>query len=237
LIPLIGSNSAHAHVPTQLLIGSSKATVAVASLAADQFTGKVVAHRGSRRSQHSCAAAPPFGCGSMTDGRTLLHHELVRAGLAWWFRRYAPGDRKLERLESEARRARRGLRRDADRVHRGNGEQERNVSGSAAAARSRHVTENPRIFAPHAAWDLNVRYDLAAPDVNRCGGEAEIDCLGFTDLRQSPERIVPVYAPYNAHACSDQLHVPLTTGPMDSSESQGRRAACPPGSCVVHAGP
>jgi hypothetical protein len=79
--------------------------------------------------------------------------------------------------------------------HRAVGKQKRNVAGRAAAARSRHVTENPRIFAPHASWDLNVRYDLAAPDVNRCGGEAEIDYLGFTDLRQSPERIVAVYGP------------------------------------------
>jgi hypothetical protein len=36
---------------------------------------------------------------------------------------------------------------------------------------------------------------LRAPDVNPCGGEAEIDYLGFTDLRQAPERIVAVYAP------------------------------------------
>jgi hypothetical protein len=36
---------------------------------------------------------------------------------------------------------------------------------------------------------------LRAPGVNRCGGEAEIHYLGFTDLRQARERIVPVYAP------------------------------------------
>jgi micrococcal nuclease len=28
---------------------------------------------------------------------------------AWWFRRYAPGDETLERLEKEARQARHGL--------------------------------------------------------------------------------------------------------------------------------
>jgi endonuclease YncB( thermonuclease family) len=33
----------------------------------------------------------------------------VRCGLAWWYRRYAPSDRRLERLENEARRARLGL--------------------------------------------------------------------------------------------------------------------------------
>jgi micrococcal nuclease len=37
----------------------------------------------------------------LPDGRTL-NHELVRSGLAWWFRKYAPGDVTLERLETEA---------------------------------------------------------------------------------------------------------------------------------------
>jgi len=44
----------------------------------------------------------------LPDGRNL-NHELVRCGLAWWHRRYAPADRTLERLENAARRARRGL--------------------------------------------------------------------------------------------------------------------------------
>jgi endonuclease YncB( thermonuclease family) len=44
----------------------------------------------------------------LPDGR-LLNHEIVRAGLAWWFEKYALGDRDLERLQAEARRARRGI--------------------------------------------------------------------------------------------------------------------------------
>jgi endonuclease YncB( thermonuclease family) len=44
----------------------------------------------------------------LADGDNL-NHEIVRAGLAWWFRRYAPKDRELEELEAEARQARRGL--------------------------------------------------------------------------------------------------------------------------------
>ena len=44
----------------------------------------------------------------LPDGRNL-NHEIVRAGFAWWFRKYAPGDEALERLEKEARQARRGL--------------------------------------------------------------------------------------------------------------------------------
>jgi micrococcal nuclease len=44
----------------------------------------------------------------LLDGRNV-NHEIVRAGLAWWFRRYAPNDRELEKLEAQAREARRGL--------------------------------------------------------------------------------------------------------------------------------
>jgi micrococcal nuclease len=44
----------------------------------------------------------------LPDGRTL-NHELVRQGLAWWYRHYAPGDVTLERLESGARQARIGI--------------------------------------------------------------------------------------------------------------------------------
>jgi endonuclease YncB( thermonuclease family) len=42
-------------------------------------------------------------------GGRLLNHELVRAGLAWWYAKYAPGDAALKRLEAEARAPRRGL--------------------------------------------------------------------------------------------------------------------------------
>jgi micrococcal nuclease len=44
-----------------------------------------------------------------------LSHELVRAGFAWWFRRYS-SDATLEALEAEARAARRGLWADPNAV-------------------------------------------------------------------------------------------------------------------------
>ena len=44
----------------------------------------------------------------LPDGRNL-NREIVKAGFAWWFRKYAPKDTELEALESEARAARRGL--------------------------------------------------------------------------------------------------------------------------------
>ena len=51
----------------------------------------------------------------LPDGKSL-NQELVRAGLAWWYRRYAPGNRTLARLEDEAREARRGLWADEEPV-------------------------------------------------------------------------------------------------------------------------
>jgi endonuclease YncB( thermonuclease family) len=44
----------------------------------------------------------------LPDGR-ILNRELVRAGLAWWYRQYARHDKELARLEAEAQAASRGL--------------------------------------------------------------------------------------------------------------------------------
>ena len=43
----------------------------------------------------------------LPDGRSL-NHELLRAGFAWWYRKYSK-DLQLERMESEARSAKKGL--------------------------------------------------------------------------------------------------------------------------------
>lgn len=42
------------------------------------------------------------------DGKSL-NKELLRAGLAWWYRYYAEDEHELEKLESEARASRIGL--------------------------------------------------------------------------------------------------------------------------------
>ena len=44
----------------------------------------------------------------LPDSR-MLNEELVREGLAWWYREYAPGNVTLEKLEAEAREAKRNL--------------------------------------------------------------------------------------------------------------------------------
>jgi micrococcal nuclease len=51
----------------------------------------------------------------LPDGR-MLNHEIVKSGLAWWYRKYARSDSELHRLETEAREAKRGLWADPDPV-------------------------------------------------------------------------------------------------------------------------
>lgn len=49
-----------------------------------------------------------LGLVTLPDGK-ILNEELLRVGLAWWFRKYAPEERGFEKLEAEARKAKRGL--------------------------------------------------------------------------------------------------------------------------------
>lgn len=65
--------------------------------------GKVVAVEAAGRDRHGRLLAEVH----LPDGRSL-NRELVRAGYAWWFRRYS-ADRTLAGLETEARAGRRGL--------------------------------------------------------------------------------------------------------------------------------
>lgn len=44
----------------------------------------------------------------LLDG-TNINQELVKQGWCWWYRKYAPNNAELERLENEAREARKGL--------------------------------------------------------------------------------------------------------------------------------
>lgn len=56
-----------------------------------------------------------IGVVSLPD-QTTLNHDIVGNGFAWWYRKYAPHDKTLERLESEARAARRGLWQQANPI-------------------------------------------------------------------------------------------------------------------------
>src|ERR1700704_3717405 len=50
---------------------------------------------------HDCRCSPPRW--------HQCNHTLVKEGWCWWYRKHAAGDTVLERLETEAREARKGL--------------------------------------------------------------------------------------------------------------------------------
>jgi endonuclease YncB( thermonuclease family) len=56
-----------------------------------------------------------IGAIRLPDGRDL-NAELVRAGLAWWYRKYAPNDVNLQAFEETARKGKVGLWKDANPV-------------------------------------------------------------------------------------------------------------------------
>jgi micrococcal nuclease len=51
----------------------------------------------------------------LPDG-TNVNHSLVKEGWCWWYRKYAPGDTVLERLERDAREGQKGLWADSQPV-------------------------------------------------------------------------------------------------------------------------
>ena len=82
---------------------------------AKQFTsraayGKVVTIQATKRDRYNRI----IGTVCLPDGENL-NQELVRAGLAWWYRHFST-DRTLGQLEAEARANRRGLWKDANPV-------------------------------------------------------------------------------------------------------------------------
>ncbi len=44
----------------------------------------------------------------LADG-LILNHELVERGMCWWYRKYAPNDERLKKLQETARSEKRGL--------------------------------------------------------------------------------------------------------------------------------
>lgn len=52
---------------------------------------------------------------SLVDG-TNVNHALVQEGRCWWSRKFAPNDAELERLELEAREAKKGLWEDPEPI-------------------------------------------------------------------------------------------------------------------------
>jgi endonuclease YncB( thermonuclease family) len=66
--------------------------------------GRIVTVHPSRKDRYGRTVADVI----LPDGRNL-NQELVRRGVAWWYRKYAPHDLVLSKCEAEARAARIGL--------------------------------------------------------------------------------------------------------------------------------
>ena len=83
---------------------------------AKQFTsglvfGKQVRVNALKKDRHGRTVADVL----LLDG-TSVSHELVKAGLAWWYKQYAKHDETLAQLEGEAREQKRGLWADPNPV-------------------------------------------------------------------------------------------------------------------------
>jgi micrococcal nuclease len=104
--------------------------------------GKVVTVRPRNKDRYGRTVAEIV----LADGRNV-NHELVRAGFAWWFRKYAPHDTELARLEAEAKGAKRGLWADAHAVPPW---EWRNAKATASSNETGAVTGNRRSHVYHA---------------------------------------------------------------------------------------
>lgn len=77
-----------------------------------------------------------------TNDDQSLNQQLVGAGLAWWYRKYAPRDEQLAALEAEARGARRGLWADVNPTPPWDFRHDKGSSGRSVA---RRATSAPRL--------------------------------------------------------------------------------------------
>jgi len=83
---------------------------------AKQFTSAIVFGRTVTIQEHGKDMyGRTVGDVILPDGR-VLNRELVAAGFAWWYHRYAPHDSTLARLEEDARGKKRGLWADPNPV-------------------------------------------------------------------------------------------------------------------------
>jgi hypothetical protein len=104
-----------------------------------------------------------------------LNREMVGQGMAWWYRQFAPRDRELDRLESEARTAKRGLWSQPDPTPPWDWRHPQvGVSGQVIG------TRNSRVF--HAPNCPNVARMKAANRV-AFGSAFEADAAGFRRAR------------------------------------------------------
>ena len=112
----------------------------------------------------------------LPDGRPL-NHELVRSGLAWWYRKYAPGDATLERFEAEARGARRGLWSQASPIAPWDWRQHTTLKDDFTAIGALLFHGNPR-SSPRCGDPRPDRCGLTRLELAQEAKQAVEDCLG-----------------------------------------------------------
>jgi endonuclease YncB( thermonuclease family) len=113
----------------------------------------------------------------LPDGRSL-NREMVRQGFAWWFRRYAPRDGELARLEAQAKAARVGLWGQPNPVppwewRRGEGVPQ--AAGVVANRRS-HVYHKPTCRAAAAMSEKNRVTFASGAEAEKAGYRKAKDC-------------------------------------------------------------
>ena len=79
--------------------------------ASDLVFGKTVTIKVKGRDRYKRT----IGIVVLPDGR-ILNHELIKAGLAWWYEKYAPKDSELQKLERHARAKHLGLWSDVNPI-------------------------------------------------------------------------------------------------------------------------
>jgi len=99
----------------------------------------------------------------LQDGRSL-NREMVRNGMAWWYRKYAVNDLALARLEADARQAKRGLWGQADPQPPWEWRKpDMSVSAEVIGNRRSHLYHRPNCPAAAKMKDANrIRFGTAA---------------------------------------------------------------------------
>lgn len=117
-----------------------------------------------------------------------LNRELVRSGMCWWYRAYAPKDKLLESLEADARRSKRGLWVDKDPIppweFRKNGKSESALPETVPVMSGTMIRGNKKSRVYHlpgcpsygAVSEKNVVEFLSEDDAKRAGFRRAGDC-------------------------------------------------------------
>lgn len=112
----------------------------------------------------------------ISDG-VELNEALVAAGYAWWYRTYAPNDRRLRALEQQARAGKKGLWKQEDPVPPWNWRR------GARSSESDGVANNGAAIQPGEA---DLRYDPFGPDRDCSDFRTQAEAQAFFEAAGGP---------------------------------------------------